>query len=138
MVVIFAIALAFILSPRALVIAHLSCAWMLLAIALYAMFARSRRFAEARYSELAAYLGVLLGELGMVYALSLDEAVLGWPAHTVLFDIVIILVSYSTFAFLSNFPHSRYGWRCCSRSTSPRWPRWAFRRRPRPSTCSAC
>ena len=103
MVVAFAIALTFILRSRSLLIAHLSSAWIVLAVALYASFTRSDRFPDARYAELGVNVAVLPGELGFVYALSLDEDIIGWPAHTVLFDIVIILVSYSTFAFLTNF-----------------------------------
>lgn len=103
MVVAFAIALTFILRPRSLLIAHLSCAWIALVAALYASFTRSDRFPDARYAELGVNVAMLPGELGFVYALSLDEDIIGWPAHTVLFDIVIILVSYSTFAFLTNF-----------------------------------
>ena len=103
MVVVFAIALAFILSPRASIIALLACGWIVLAVVLYALFTRSKRFVEAQYAELVVNVAALLGEIGLVYALSLDEEIIGWPAHTVLFVIVIILVSYSTFSFLTNF-----------------------------------
>lgn len=103
MAVVFAIALGFVLGPRALAIAHVACAEVAVAIALYAAFARTRWFAEARWAELILFVAVLPGILGIVYALGLDEDRVGWPAHTVLFDNVIILVSFSTFAFVANF-----------------------------------
>ena len=96
-------ALAFVLGPRALRIAHLACAEVAIAGALYALFTRSRWFAEARAAELILFVAILPGILGIVFALSLDQAKVGWPAHTVLFDNVIILVSFSTFAFVANF-----------------------------------
>ena len=102
MVLLFAISLAFILGPEASAIAQLACAWIVLVVALYALFTRSERFPEANYAELVANLMVLPGELAIAYAMSLGEQFIGWPPHTVLFDIVIILVSFSTFAFLTN------------------------------------
>jgi class 3 adenylate cyclase len=103
MALVFAGALTFVLGPRALRIAHLACAEVAIGAAVYAAFTRSRWFAEARSAELVLFVAILPGILGIVHALSLDEARVGWPAHTVLFDNVIILVSFSTFAFVANF-----------------------------------
>jgi class 3 adenylate cyclase len=103
MAVVFAGALAFVLGPRALAIAHLACLEVALVASLYTAFTRSRWFAEARSAELVLFIALLPGILGIVFALSLDEDRVGWPAHTVLFDNVVILVSFSTFAFVANF-----------------------------------
>src|SRR5687768_17565518 len=103
MAVVFGTALSFVLGPRALAIAQTSSAGVALAAAIYAAFTRSRWFAEARSAELILFVAILPGILGIVHALSLDEEAVGWPAHTVLFDNVIILVSFSTFAFVANF-----------------------------------
>ena len=103
MAVVFGTALSFVLGPRALAIAQTSSASVALVAAIYAAFTRSRWFAEARSAELILFIAILPGILGIVHALSLDEEAVGWPAHTVLFDNVIILVSFSTFAFVANF-----------------------------------
>ena len=103
LIVSLAAAVTFILGPRALAIAWSSCAGFGLIIAGYAVFMRSPRFLDAVYAELAAFLGMLAGELALVYAFSIDEKATGWPTHTMLFAAVAVLVSFSTLAFIANF-----------------------------------
>ena len=97
------VALTFILGPRALTIAWVACVWLVLVTALYAGFVSSPRFADATYAELVAFVAVLIGVLALVYALSLEAQVTGWPAHTILFAGVAVLVSFSTLAFVNDF-----------------------------------
>ncbi|MCA1661752.1 MAG: hypothetical protein LC648_06180 [Novosphingobium sp.] len=103
MVVVFTIALGFVLGREAFAIIKVSNSAAAVVVGLYALFTRSRWFVESRSAELVLFVAMLPCILGIVYALSLDEARVGWPAHTVLFDNVIILVSFSTFAFVANF-----------------------------------
>lgn len=100
---VFLIALGFVLGPRALLIAQISCAAVTLVVVAYVAFTRSRYFAETRFAELYLFVALMPGIFGIVVALSIDEVRVGWPAHTVLFDSVIILVSFSIFAFISDF-----------------------------------
>lgn len=103
MALVFFVALGFVLTPEPLRIARISSVWVALVTAGYAAFTRTRRFADARSAELILFVLLLPGTLGIVHALSLDEDLVGWPAHTVLFDNVVILVSFSAFAFVANF-----------------------------------
>ena len=98
-----AAALTFILSPRALIVAYVACAWIGLVIVLYALSMRSHRFPEATYSELVAFVAVLPAQLALVYAFSLDEEAIGWPTHTLLFATVAISLPLSTLAFVASF-----------------------------------
>jgi len=103
LIVAIGVALTFILGPRALAIAWGACAWLVLVTAFYARFLSSPRFADATYAELIAFIAVLIGVLALAYALSLEAQVTGWPAHTLLFAAVAVLVSFSTLAFVTHF-----------------------------------